>query len=198
MIISSGRKNTLMKKSKTVVSLYKMLVTLIVLFGGTSVFGQTEQIELSPDSTSLVAPHGGVLNRTGDFIIEMVHKGTVVSYYLYDTEIKPISNIGIKANAVFKFPNKSTVLVKLIPQGMNGYYTGKKNISNFISCKTHFSIKKKNITAHFIKPIVNSIKYTCSIHPEIVMDKPGKCPRCGMELVEKKELAKRIATPTSY
>lgn len=30
--------------------------------------------------------------------------------------------------------------------------------------------------------------YTCPMHPEIVSDKPGKCPKCGgMDLVEKKE-----------
>jgi Cu2+-exporting ATPase len=28
-------------------------------------------------------------------------------------------------------------------------------------------------------------KYTCSMHPEIVSDKPGKCPQCGMPLVAK-------------
>ncbi|MGC4032965.1 MAG: multicopper oxidase domain-containing protein [Tepidisphaeraceae bacterium] len=30
-------------------------------------------------------------------------------------------------------------------------------------------------------------KYTCPMHPEIVRDEPGKCPICGMKLVEKKE-----------
>ena len=29
-------------------------------------------------------------------------------------------------------------------------------------------------------------KYTCSMHPEVVQDKPGDCPKCGMKLVEKK------------
>lgn len=29
-------------------------------------------------------------------------------------------------------------------------------------------------------------KYTCSHHPEVVQDKPGNCPKCGMKLVEKK------------
>lgn len=29
------------------------------------------------------------------------------------------------------------------------------------------------------------IQYTCSMHPEIVSDKPGVCPKCGMQLVEK-------------
>lgn len=25
-------------------------------------------------------------------------------------------------------------------------------------------------------------RYTCSMHPEVVSDKPGKCPKCGMNL----------------
>jgi hypothetical protein len=28
--------------------------------------------------------------------------------------------------------------------------------------------------------------YTCPMHPEILTDKPGKCPKCGMTLVKKK------------
>jgi hypothetical protein len=30
------------------------------------------------------------------------------------------------------------------------------------------------------------VKYTCSMHPEVIQDKPGDCPKCGMNLVEKK------------
>ena len=34
---------------------------------------------------------------------------------------------------------------------------------------------------------VQTIKvYTCSMHPEVKSDKPGKCPKCGMKLLEKK------------
>ncbi len=29
------------------------------------------------------------------------------------------------------------------------------------------------------------VKYTCAMHPDVVMDKPGKCPKCGMTLVKK-------------
>jgi hypothetical protein len=28
--------------------------------------------------------------------------------------------------------------------------------------------------------------YTCSMHPEVKADKPGKCPKCRMALIEKK------------
>lgn len=28
-------------------------------------------------------------------------------------------------------------------------------------------------------------QYTCSMHPEVVLDKPGTCPKCGMNLSEK-------------
>jgi hypothetical protein len=30
-----------------------------------------------------------------------------------------------------------------------------------------------------------AVQYTCSMHPEVVQDKPGDCPKCGMKLVEK-------------
>lgn len=31
--------------------------------------------------------------------------------------------------------------------------------------------------------------YTCPMHPEVRMDQPGKCPKCGMNLVPEKSAA---------
>jgi hypothetical protein len=36
------------------------------------------------------------------------------------------------------------------------------------------------------KPDAMATTYTCSMHPEVLSDKPGKCPKCGMELIVKK------------
>lgn len=27
------------------------------------------------------------------------------------------------------------------------------------------------------------VVYTCTMHPEVQTDKPGNCPKCGMELI---------------
>ena len=33
----------------------------------------------------------------------------------------------------------------------------------------------------------DEVVYTCSMHPEVALDKPGKCPKCGMQLVAREE-----------
>lgn len=36
--------------------------------------------------------------------------------------------------------------------------------------------------------------YTCPMHPEVVQDKAGKCPKCGMNLTAKQVVAKTLYT----
>src|ERR1700736_4016565 len=38
-------------------------------------------------------------------------------------------------------------------------------------------------------------KYTCVMHPEVIKDGPGKCPKCGMELVPVKKPAPQTSGP---
>jgi hypothetical protein len=46
------------------------------------------------------------------------------------------------------------------------------------SPKPKLSDKKSDSTAKYV--------YTCTMHPEVITDKPGNCPKCGMTLVKKK------------
>jgi hypothetical protein len=35
-----------------------------------------------------------------------------------------------------------------------------------------------------MKTVKKIQKYTCPMHPEVITNKPGKCPKCGMALVK--------------
>lgn len=39
-----------------------------------------------------------------------------------------------------------------------------------------------------------TVIYTCPMHPEIISDKAGKCPKCGMNLIVKKADIKKTYT----
>ena len=43
----------------------------------------------------------------------------------------------------------------------------------------------QNDSAKIQTTITDSIVYTCLMHPEVISDNPGKCPKCGMDLVQK-------------
>ena len=72
-----------------------------------------------------------------------------------------------------------------------------------------FSCKEKKVTDHSLHQTMNmdsSMKdmqhhtddstpaafYSCSMHPQVIRDSPGKCPICGMELVKKSSDNKKI------
>jgi len=42
---------------------------------------------------------------------------------------------------------------------------------------------------------VETVKYTCSMHKEVMLDKPGKCPKCGMTLEPVKQVATKKIMP---
>jgi hypothetical protein len=41
--------------------------------------------------------------------------------------------------------------------------------------------------ASFPATTQSAAAYTCPMHPEVISDKPGRCPKCGMKLVKKGE-----------
>ena len=52
---------------------------------------------------------------------------------------------------------------------------------------TFLSLGLAAFTLSGCKPSTAQAKqYTCEMHPEVVQDKPGACPKCNMKLTEKK------------
>ena len=54
------------------------------------------------------------------------------------------------------------------------------------------SCKQKESQAHTHDVTEGKQLYTCSMHPEIIRDKPGNCPICGMGLIKKVDNAQKI------
>ena len=87
---------------------------------------------------------------------------------------------------------RKTFLVILISIGVVAIASGSGNIlplfayfSGIRSSSIHNEQQKADTTLKII--------YTCSMHSEIIQDKAGKCPKCGMNLTAK-EIKKDIYT----
>ena len=52
------------------------------------------------------------------------------------------------------------------------------------------------LLAQTSKPEVT--QYTCAMHPEVVQDHPGKCPKCGMDLNLSPKEAMKMEVTKSY
>jgi hypothetical protein len=54
----------------------------------------------------------------------------------------------------------------------------------FLSCKGNEN-KKETGDRDTLNTNTAKTEYTCPMHPEVVSDKPGQCPQCGMDLQAK-------------
>jgi Cu(I)/Ag(I) efflux system membrane fusion protein len=59
----------------------------------------------------------------------------------------------------------------------------------FIAIVTACNNKKASPAIHQME--AEQAVYTCPMHPEIIKDKPGSCPICGMDLVKKETAGKK-------
>lgn len=69
-----------------------------------------------------------------------------------------------------------------------GLFLGKLFFSNTSTGKNTDSHKSETVEEH----------WTCSMHPQIDMPKPGKCPICGMDLIPKEDNADDILSADSF
>src|SRR6187551_1250035 len=63
-------------------------------------------------------------------------------------------------------------------QGQTYYFCCGHCLAKFKADPAAYLSGKKSAEA----PAVPGAKYTCPMHPEVVQDGPGSCPKCGMAL----------------
>ena len=64
---------------------------------------------------------------------------------------------------------------------------GSKKMASKSGDSKNMGSKKETALEHAVKHL--DPKYVCPMHPQIIRDKPGNCPICGMKLVLKKSRA---------
>lgn len=57
--------------------------------------------------------------------------------------------------------------------------------STMVFAQDTTKLVKKQVVKTNMETQKDSVYYTCTMHPNVRLDKPGKCPECGMELVKK-------------
>jgi len=172
-------------------SMKKSILMISLVLGGAGVFAQHDHSNHGGGGHGTEMerpPHGGEINKVGKFQIEMVvnamFKENQLNFYLLKSNLKPIANEGITGTIVIDYDDGVTSTQNLKAVG-DDFFVAQMDKSVPFRCKVEFLVKGKIVSTFFTyKGFSNNMAsvYSCSMHPEIKSDNPGKCPKCGMTL----------------
>ncbi|HKR06609.1 MAG TPA: heavy metal-binding domain-containing protein [Bacteroidia bacterium] len=174
-------------------SIKSMTMLLALIAAGTTVSFAQEKGKEKEENHHVgevgKGPHGGTVQEADPNHAEILVKDGMVMLYLLDGDAKMMSNSGVTAKATFLMPDGKSVNETLTASGDDGFMVNNKDVVKYKSCIASFTIKGKTVSAKFKNystASTKSMSYVCPMHPEVTSDKPGKCPKCGMDLVEAK------------
>jgi hypothetical protein len=62
----------------------------------------------------------------------------------------------------------------------------------FAGCNNNSNKSNSSSTSNTdTSKMAKAVKYTCTMHPEVISDTPGHCPKCGMQMVPIKDSTKK-------
>jgi hypothetical protein len=166
------------------------MIAMAIVTSTTVSFGQKEENHHVGEAG--MGPHKGTIQEADPYHAEILVKDGKVMFYLLDGEAKPMKNAGITGTVTLLMANGKSVVEKFTASGDDGFTISNTNAATFKSCIASFTVKGKTVSAKFKAENAKTASaagakiYTCSMHPEVKSDKPGKCSKCGMDLIEKK------------
>lgn len=104
---------------------------------------------MSNAQTTTPTPHGGIIQESGEYFVEMVKSGNKCTFYLLDANKKAIANKGISGNVLIKFSDNTSVTTDLSTLGSDGFLVVNDKLNSSTSCLITLKVNGKSVTATF-------------------------------------------------
>ncbi len=102
---------------------------------------------VSWSKTQARGPHGGIIKRTQNYVIEINTPGKFIYAYLLDRKLNTINDKELACDVKFSLSDSTSFNLKLKPTNDGGFMG--ENLNGFNGCVVTFTAFSKTITARY-------------------------------------------------